>query len=251
MRKEGGEHGVAVADHLKRCPQHCGQALALSFILGQFPRFLLRDVSVGFAHYVHDFGNALLEPRVAEGVASLIERAGCKVKDGLVSIAKLARGGNLTKVFMRHGDSAVDQVAPTIGQLVVNATDKLVPSKVSVVIFRSRDSDEVTQGIGTKFLQEVLDVDDHPLGGGELGPGHGQILRRDNFGGQLQRAELSDRTLTGTFTTVAQQFSGPNLRVEGDVVFTHEVVRDSIRVGPERAPRLWFSDAIGPFNGGG
>src|SRR5699024_4812338 len=75
----------------------------------------------------------------------------------------------LRQVLIRHRDSAVDQVAPAIGKLVINAANKLVPGEVGISVFWSSYRNEITQCIRAELLEEVLDVDNNALGRGELG----------------------------------------------------------------------------------
>src|SRR5699024_9143600 len=118
---------------------------------------------------------------------------------------------HLTEVLVRHGHGAVDQVAPTVGQLIVHAADELVPGEVGVVVLRAGHRDEVAQRVGTELGEEILDVDDHALGGGELGAGHGEELGGDHLGGQVQLPQVPDFSPTGALACVTEQFGGPDL----------------------------------------
>ena len=251
VREVGGQQGVDVADNLQRGPQYGAQAFALGVILGQLPWLHRRNVGVGFANNMHGVGDASFEAVVFQGFTNDAECVCGQVEDRLVFFGQLPGGRYLAEGFVRHRHGAVDQVAPAVGELVVDASDKLVPGEVGVGVFRTCHGDEVAQRVGAEVFEEVLDVNDHALGGGELRTRHGQVFRRDNLGGKLQFAELAGFSPTGAFAAVTQQFSGPNLGVEGDVVFAHEVVGQSFRIGPEGAPRVGVAGAVGPLDGCG
>src|SRR5699024_1513321 len=157
--------------------------------------------------------------------------------------------GYFAKVLIRHGDSAVDQVAPAIGKLVINAANKLVPSEVGISVFWSSYRNEIAQCIRAELLEEVLDVDNNALGRGELGAGHGQELRGNNFRRQVELTVFVQLASLCALAGVAQQFCWPNLGVEGDVVLAHEVVVANLWVLPEILPRVWVAAAVGPLDG--
>ena len=52
----------------------------------------------------------------------------------------------------------------------------------------------------------------------------------------------------GTFPLVAEQFTGPDLGVEGDIVLTHEIVGGGGRVGPEIPPGVGVAATVRPFD---
>ncbi len=85
-----------------------------------------------------------------------------------VSLRQGCGNWNFTKVLIRHGNRTVDQVAPAIGQLIVDAANEFIPGEVGVIVFWASNSDEVTQCIWAEFLEEILDVDNNTLGRGEL-----------------------------------------------------------------------------------
>ena len=250
VRQVRGEQNVAVRDHLQGGPQHGGETLALGVVLSQLPRLLVGDVGVRLADDVHRGGDAGLElgvlQRLRDGVEGLLSQR----EDLLVCLLQRARLGHLAEVLVRHRHGAVDQVSPAVGHLVVDAADELVPGEVGVGVFRAGHGDEVAQRIRAELLEEVLDVNDHALGRGELGARHGEELRGDDFGGQLWLAVLVHLAALGPLARVAQKLRRPDLGVEGDVVFALEVVVQGIIVQPVVLPRLRGAGAVGPLDGG-
>src|SRR5699024_7785179 len=132
-----------------------------------------------------------------------------------------------------------------------NAADELVPGEVRVRVLGASDGDEVAQRVGTEFLEEVTDVDHNPLGGGELGAGHGEELGGDDLGRQVQLAQFTLLTALAPLAGVAKHFTWPDLGVEGDVVLAHEVVGHCLWGVPPLAPGLRVAGAPGPLNGCG
>ena len=107
-----------------------------------------------------------------------------------VSLSQSCWDWDFTEVLIRHGNRTVDQVAPAISQLIVDAANEFIPGKVSVVVFWACNSDEVTQCIWAEFLEEILDVDNNALGRGEFRARHRQKFRRYDLGGKVQLTVL-------------------------------------------------------------
>ena len=208
------------------------------------------DISVGFADDVHDGGNRLLELGLFQQRTGGLEGLFRQLQDFLILFFQRCWCRNLTEVLKRHRNGAVDQVAPAIGEFIIDAADKFIPGEVRVVVFRTGHGDEVAQGIWAKLRQEILDIDDNALGGGELRTRHGQVLRGDNFRRQIQLAVLVKLTALVALAGIAQKLGRPDLGVEGDVVLALEVIVAGLRVLPEVFPRLRLTSAVCPLDRG-
>ena len=86
--------------------------------------------------------------------------------------------------------------------------------------------------------------------GGELLALHGEELRRDDLGGQVQDAQVTGSAPLCALAVVAEQLGGPDLGVEDDVVLAHEVVGQGLGIVPPLAPRLGVAGAARPLDGG-
>ena len=164
------------------------------------------------------------------------------------ALGQLAGRRNRADILVRHRDRPVDQVAPFVGQLEVDPADELLPGEVRVLVLGPVHGDEVAQGVRTEVAQEIADVDHVPARAGQLGAGHGQELRGDDLGGQVQRPERGGRAAPIALTVRTEQDAGPDHRVEGDVVLAHEVVRLGVRIGPEPPPGVRVTRPLGPLD---
>src|SRR5699024_10815686 len=203
----------------------------------------------GLAHNVHCCSNGCLELRCFQIFCSCGQSFLSQGQNLRISFHQRGWNWHFTEILMSHRDRAVDQVAPAVGQLIIDAANKLIPGEVSVSIFWSCYRDEVAQCIRTEFLEEVFDIDDHTLGGGELRTRHGQELRRDNLGGKVQFTIGVQSTVFRSFACITKQLRWPDLRVEGDVVFAHEVVMTYLWVLPVVLPSIWVAATVCPLNG--
>ena len=199
---------------------------------------------------MHDSGNRLLELGLLQQSTGGLEGLFRQLQDLLILFFQRRWCRNFTEVLKGHRYGAVDQVAPAIGQLIIDTADEFIPGEVRVIVFRTGHGDEVAQGIWAKLRQEILDIDDNALGRGELGTRHGQVLRGDNLRRQVQLAVLVKLTALVALAGIAQKLGRPDLGVEGDIVLALEVIVAGLRVLPEVLPCLRLTGAVCPLDGG-
>ena len=113
---------------------------------------------------MHGVGDPLLKPGVLQRLPHHVECLFGQVEDFLVGFGQFPRGGYLSEVVGGHGYNPVDQVAPPVGELIIDAAHKLVPGKIGVLVFRAGNRNEIAEGVRTELLEEVLHIDHHALG---------------------------------------------------------------------------------------
>src|SRR5690606_27810401 len=113
------------------------------------------------------------------------------------------------------------------------------PREVSVGRLWASNRNEVTQDVWLVAREEVANVDDVTTRGGELVRFHREVLARHHLSGKHKFPECAGRSSMRTLPRCREQFRRPDLRVEGDVVLAHEVVRERLGVVPPQAPRVW------------
>ena len=224
---------------------------ATLWVVLELPRLLIANVGVRQADDTHDLGDGRLELGMLQQVAHCLEGLEGLVKQGTVGVDDFPGRRDGSHVLVGHGDRAVDEVAPLVGQLEVHPADELLPGEVGVLVLRTCHSNEVAQRVWAKITQEVSDEDRRTARVGHLGTTHGEELAGNHLGGQVEGADLG-RWGTAPVTPAidAQQNAGPDHRVENDVVLAHEVVRQGLRVLPEILPRLRVAGEPGPLDGG-
>ena len=113
---------------------------------------------------MHGVSDPLLKPGVLQRLPHHVECLFGKVEDFLVGFGQFPGSGYLPKIVGGHGHDPVNQVAPPVGELVIDAANELVPGEICVLVFRTGNRNEIAKGVRTELLEEVLHIDHYALG---------------------------------------------------------------------------------------
>ena len=230
--------------------QHGAEAFRVVLDL---PRFGGRDVLVDVAHHAHRLVQRVLLAVVFDQVAHRGEGAGRFGEQRAVVVGQLRfhHRRHLAEVLGDEVGHAVDEVAPRRGEFLVVVAHELGPREVGVGGLRAGHRDVVAHGVHRVAFEDVLDIDDDAARRAELLAFHRHELGRHDLLGQVERAELAGFAAARALAVVGEHLGGPDLRMERDVVFAHEVIARRLWAVPPLAPRLGVTRTARPLDRGG
>ena len=248
MRQERGQQVVRVRHGLGGNVQHGAEA---SRIVLDLPRFGGGNVLVDVADHAHGFTQRVLLAMVLDQRTDRVERGLGFAQQSAILIGHFAliERRNLTEVLVHQIGHTVDEVAPGSGKLLVVVAHELSPCEVGIGAFRTGHGNVVAHGVHGVTGENILHINDNAAGRRELLAFHGHELRSHNLLRHVQRSKLTCFAALGSLAVIAEHFGRPDLGVERDVVFAHEVVARSFRIVPPCAPRFRIALAASPFDG--
>ena len=248
MRQEWGQQVVRIRHSLGGNVQHGAEA---SRIVLDLPRFSGGNVLVDVADHAHGFAQRVLLTMILNQRTDRVERGLGFAQQSAILISHfvLVERRNLTEVLVHQVGHTVDEVAPGSGKLLVVVAHELSPCEVGIGAFRTGHGNVVAHGVHRVAGENILHINDNAAGRRELLAFHGHELGSHNLLRHVQRAQLARFAALGSLAVVAEHFGRPDLGVERDVVFAHEVVARGFRVVPPCAPRFRVSLAASPFDG--